>query len=111
MVPKEWISPPDHETNDGELLEEEEDDDDDEDSDENAGMLENDRRRRRESERRQQYEQHAQNSEDAESSRSLATGGKRISTDHSPPPRVVSLTDSAGRPLPVAERAPLRGKT
>lgn len=105
VVPREWISPPDHDTADGELLEE------DEDEDENAGMLESDRRRMREEERRRQYERELQRGEDSSEGNSIA-GGKRItSTNHTPPPRLVSLKDSDGHTLPPAERAPIPKKT
>jgi hypothetical protein len=44
VVPKEWITPPDHETADGELVDEEEEEHDD---DETAAMLPRDKRRKR----------------------------------------------------------------
>ncbi|KAF2173211.1 hypothetical protein M409DRAFT_62784 [Zasmidium cellare ATCC 36951] len=102
VVPREWISPPDVDTADGELLEE------DEDSDEHAGMLESDRRRRREEDRRRQLE-NLDEEEEAEpraAGESLA-GGKRITSTDEPPPRLVSVKDAGGRELPVAERAPI----
>lgn len=97
VVPREWISPPDIDTADGELLEE------DEESDEGAGMLESDRRRRREEDRRRQLDNL---DEDEEAGNSLA-GGKRITSTDEPPPRLVSVKDTGGRELPVAERAPI----
>lgn len=112
VVPREWISPPDVETAEGELLEGEEEGDE---SHEGAGMMAADRRRQqREEERRWREEEERRKrkngeSEDAieEEGESLA-GGKRIqAVDALPPPRVVSRTDNEGRPLPVAERAPL----
>lgn len=95
VVPKEWISPPDHDTADGELL-----DDEDDYSDEHAGLVESDRKRRTREEERARLR--------ASEGNSIA-GGRRITNEMSPPPRVVSLktTDTAGRELPVAERAPL----
>lgn len=77
MVPKEWVSPPDFETADGELLEEGEDEEGDDERDERAGMLESYRRRE---------------------------GDAR---DDTPPPRVVAVKDTSGRNMPAAERAPL----
>jgi len=85
VVPKEWVSPPDVETADGELLEEDEegrDNEEDEGDDERAGMLDTDRRRRR----------------------------AEIARENTPPPRVVALKDSSGREMPPAERAPLPRK-
>ncbi|EME49325.1 hypothetical protein DOTSEDRAFT_143214 [Dothistroma septosporum NZE10] len=105
VVPKEWISPPDHETADGELLEE------DEYEDENAGMLESDRWRMREEERRRQYEQERDHGNENIDGHSLAGGKRILSTDHTPPPRLVSLKDSSGHTLPPAERAPIPKKT
>lgn len=102
VVPREWIAPPDVDTADGELLEE------DSDSDEHAGMLESDRRRRREEDRRRQLES-LEDNDQAESStagNSLA-GGRRITSTDEPPPRLVSVKDTGGRELPVAERAPI----
>lgn len=95
MVPKEWIAPPDHETAEGELLDEEEED---EDADESAGLVESDRKRQTREEERARLDG------------SGRVSGRRIMTnDTSPPPRLVGLktTDTAGRELPVAERAPI----
>lgn len=48
MVPKEWVTPPDVDTADGELLEAGDAlDSDDEDSDERSGMMDSQRRRQR----------------------------------------------------------------
>ncbi|QIX02453.1 hypothetical protein AMS68_007970 [Peltaster fructicola] len=72
MVPKEWVTPPDAETADGELLDagdnDEVDDSDDDLDDERSGMMSSQRRHER---------------------------------------RVAASEDSSGRPLPVAERAPV----
>ncbi|CAK4028625.1 UPF0326 hag1 [Lecanosticta acicola] len=106
MVPREWISPPDAETADGELLEEEDDDDD---ADENVGMLESQRRQKRAEDRRRQHDDDV--GEGASQQANSLAGGKRImSTDDTPPPRLVSVKDSGGRELPVAERAPIPNK-
>ncbi|KAK3070962.1 hypothetical protein LTR53_009522 [Teratosphaeriaceae sp. CCFEE 6253] len=116
MVPKEWVHPPDCETADGELLDEEEED-------EAAAMLDFDRRRQeREEARRQRGRRSRQASvvveggivqEDGGGDRedevgSSVAGGKRITgTAGTPPPRVVSVKDTSGRGLPLAERAPM----
>lgn len=82
VVPKEWISPPDHETADGELLEDEEEDQDD---DERAAMLPRDKRRTRDK-----------------------ISNQRISSrNQTPPPRFVSVKDTSGREMPASERAPM----
>ena len=83
VVPREWISPPDHETAEGELLDEEEEEEEEIDDDEHAAMLSHSQRRGR-----------------AGSVRSTA----RYST---PPPRLVSVKDTSGREMPPSERAPM----
>lgn len=90
VVPREWISPPDHDTADGELV------DEDEDEDENAAMLRSDQRRRR------REETAGSSSED-----SGASDRRIVSRDDTPPPRLVSVRDTSGREMPVAERAPM----
>ncbi|KAL1306646.1 hypothetical protein AAFC00_005321 [Neodothiora populina] len=102
VVPKEWVSPPDHETADGELLEEDEEDDDEHDEDdENAAMLASDRRRRR----------REQKSRSRSSSGATTPRHNRLmSRDQTPPPRVVSVKDTSGRQMPASERAPLPNK-
>ncbi|EME89623.1 uncharacterized protein MYCFIDRAFT_127687 [Pseudocercospora fijiensis CIRAD86] len=82
VVPKEWICPPDVETQEGELVGEEEEEDDDDVQDERSGMLNDHRRRRRREGRRTREE------------------GEDVGL-------LVNRTDSAGRPLPAAERAPV----
>lgn len=82
VVPKEWITPPDHETADGELVDEEEEEHDD---DETAAMLPRDKRRKRDK-----------------------FSNKRItSRDKTPPPRLVNVKDTSGRDMPASERAPM----
>lgn len=108
MVPKEWISPPDVETADGELLEEE-GEDDDADADENVGMLESERRQRRAEDRRRQRDRDAGEGS-SQQANSLA-GGRRITSTDDPPARLVSVKDAGGREMPVAERAPIPKKT
>lgn len=100
MVPREWITPPDHETADGELLE------DEYEEDENAAMLAGEWRRSREEQAQEISVTAAKNG----SAHSLAGGNRIISTDGSPPPRPVSIKDTSGRELPPAERAPVPRK-
>lgn len=96
VVPREWVTPPDHETADGELLDEEDDDD------ERAAMMGSDRRRRqREAHKRQQVDS---DDEDSGVGNSLAGGRRIMSSEGTPPPRLV---DTSGRDMPVAERAPI----
>lgn len=84
VVPREWITPPDVDTADGELV----DEDHDSDNDENAGMLASDQRRRQREE--------------------VGPSDKRVtSRSQTPPPRKVSLKDTSGRDLPAGERAPM----
>ncbi|KAF7189807.1 DeSI-like protein sdu1 [Pseudocercospora fuligena] len=108
MVPREWICPPDVDTQDGEIVDEEYEDDD-EDADERSGMLSG--RRRREAQQRKLEEDEEEDdgldTEDEEFGASLAGGRRLRDENRSPPPRLVSRTDSAGRPLPAAERAPV----
>jgi hypothetical protein len=99
VVPKEWVSPPECETAEGELLEEE-----DEEDGEGAAMLGSERRR-------QQREARSEGSlEDEEAGSSLAGGRRLFKKDETPPPRLVAVRDTSGRDMPVAERAPLPRK-
>ena len=109
MVPSEWINPPDHETAEGELVDEQEDDED-----EQAAMLVSDRRRREREQRRRQDSDDTRRSradsgvfEEIGVGSSLAGGRRLIREDRTPPPRLVSVKDTSGREMPVAERAPL----
>ena len=130
MVPKEWIAPPDHETAEGELVEEEEFED--EEVDERAAMLVSDRRRRakEQQQRRKRQDSEASGKTDVSETTiperpwdeevqteqevggtSLA-GGRRIpDLSGTPPPRLVSVRDTSGRDMPVAERAPMPKRT
>ncbi|KAK0307729.1 hypothetical protein LTR82_015869 [Friedmanniomyces endolithicus] len=114
MVPREWVQPPDCETAEGELVDEEGDED------EQAAMLDFDRRREvREAQKRERGRRSRQASEGsvrvrkgggdgAEEVGSSVAGGRRIAGQSgTPPPRVVSVKDTSGREMPVAERAPL----
>ncbi|KAK5115951.1 hypothetical protein LTR62_000407 [Meristemomyces frigidus] len=101
MVPREWVVPPDVETAEGELV----------DEGEEAAMLEGERRReRREVQRRRGAGVGAvvdiQGGGGGAGS-SLA-GGRRIEGyEGTPPPRLVTVRDTSGREMPVAERAPM----
>jgi deubiquitinase DESI2 len=102
MVPKEWVQPPDFDTADGELLDEE-----DEGDEEHSAMLASEQRRRhREAQRAGSLE-----GVDEEAGSSLAGGRRLFSKDETPPPRLVSVKDTSGREMPVAERAPVPKKT
>ncbi|KAK5134457.1 hypothetical protein LTR08_006504 [Meristemomyces frigidus] len=108
MVPRDWVKPPDHETAEGELLDEEEDED------ERAAMLQSDQKRRDREEWRRMQKGDVQkgikreDDKDAEEMGSSLAGGRRImSSDGTPPPRLVNVKDTSGREMPVAERAPL----
>lgn len=103
MVPREWINPPDHDTAEGELL-------DEEDENEYAAMLQSDRRRRERDDRKRQdsdARKRQENDEEDESAGSSLAGGRRITRNGTPPARLVSVKDTSGREMPVAERAPM----
>nr|POE47399.1 desi-like protein sdu1 [Quercus suber] len=123
MVPREWVSPPDVETAEGELVDQEEEEDEDgedDGGDERVGMLDRERRQRlREEESWSQRSKRHDGSlgtqstllddlEDHDHDGSSLAGGRRSHGGRStPPPRSVSLKDSDGRTMPVAERAPV----
>jgi hypothetical protein len=122
MVPKEWVAPPDVETAEGDLVDsyaDEEGGEEDEHAHERAGMLEADRRmKEREAQHMAQKAGEASgrrhggctdtSADDDETFGQSLAGGARIKADNqSPPARFVSRRDSAGRELPVAERAPI----
>ncbi|OCK76462.1 DUF862-domain-containing protein [Lepidopterella palustris CBS 459.81] len=99
VVPREWIAPPDHDTADGELLDEEDFED------ERSSMLRSEQRRRN---RPSQDEQENWDSEmDRISSSSSGGSGARRSMSRNEAPRPVSVTDTSGRKIPAAERAPM----
>ncbi|KAF2842485.1 DUF862-domain-containing protein [Patellaria atrata CBS 101060] len=92
VVPREWIAPPEYDTVDGELVE---------DDDERTAMLRDDQRRRS---RVSIEEQDRWDSEmDRISSSTSWRSGERQETT----PRLESVTDTSGRQIPVAERAPM----
>lgn len=101
VVPREWIAPPEYDTADGELL-------DEDFEDERASMLRHDRERER---RRATTDETIW--EEGDSSRSSRSDQGSTAWNPRTPrydaPRLVDVTqtDSSGRPLPSAERAPL----
>ncbi|KAK0966807.1 hypothetical protein LTR91_016339 [Friedmanniomyces endolithicus] len=114
MVPREWVNPPNCDTAEGELVDEEEGED------EQAAMLDFDRRREvREAQKRERGRRSRQARDGSAGVRrgggvggeevgSSVAGGRRIAGQSgTPPPRVVSVRDTSGREMPVAERAPL----
>lgn len=96
MVPREWIQPPDADTAEGEIL----DEDLDEEVGEDVAMLESERRRA-------QKRLKDDSGDDGSGSGSSLVGGRRLVKEETPPPRLVSVKDSSGREMPVAERAPI----
>jgi hypothetical protein len=102
VVPREWIQPPDCDTAEGELL-----DDEDEGDEEHSAMLASEQRRRhREAQRAGSLEE-----VDEDAGGSVAGGRRLFMKDETPPPRLVSVKDTSGREMPVAERAPLPKRT
>lgn len=103
VVPREWIAPPDYDTADGELL-------DEEFEDEGSSMLRHDRERER-ARTAQETRSWENTSYPAGGSRG-DQGSARGSVRHEArnlAPRLVNIaeTDSSGRTMPPAERAPL----
>ncbi|KAF2833265.1 DUF862-domain-containing protein [Ophiobolus disseminans] len=102
VVPREWIDPPDYDTADGELLDEDFDD-------ERASMLQHDRQRRQfEATEEEDWEDEGPSGNSSRSEQRGPGGGLRYSASQNVP-RLVSFkdTDSSGRAMPAAERAPL----
>ncbi|CAO2650516.1 Nn.00g018080.m01.CDS01 [Neocucurbitaria sp. VM-36] len=103
VVPREWIAPPEYDTADGELL-------DEDFEDERASMLRHDRERERQ---RTAAEEADWEEEGGSSSSSRGEHGNSRRTVRyeaaNLAPRLVNVkeTDSSGRTLPSAERAPL----
>lgn len=105
VVPREWIAPPDYDTADGELL-------DEEFEDERASMLKHDRQRERErhrnAEEEREWENAGHSSGGSRSGQASTRGSARYETRNLAPRLVnVAETDTSGRPMPPAERAPL----
>lgn len=102
LIPTDWITPPEYDTVDGELLDEEDDDD------ERTRIL-----------RKEQWRRCARVSEEEEnrwademgrfgsssSASSVQTGRRSYAREEGP--RVVSLRDTSGREMPASERAPV----
>ncbi|KAH7095589.1 PPPDE putative peptidase domain-containing protein [Paraphoma chrysanthemicola] len=102
VVPREWIAPPDYDTADGELL-------DEDFEDERASMLRHDRQRRsRAAVEDQDWDDEGHSGGSSSSGQGGPRGGPRHSASQNVP-RLVNFkeTDSSGRTLPSAERAPL----
>jgi hypothetical protein len=103
VVPREWIAPPDYDTADGELL-------DEEFEDEGASMLRHDRERERHrtAEEARGWENTSYPAGGSRGDQGSARGPIRYEAGNLAP-RLVNIaeTDSSGRPIPPAERAPL----
>jgi hypothetical protein len=102
VVPREWIAPPDYDTADGELL-------DEEFEDERASMLRHDRQRRNLADAEEaDWDEEGHSGSSSRSEQGGARGNPRYATSQNVP-RLVNFkeTDSSGRTLPSAERAPL----
>jgi len=99
VVPRDWISPPDCDSSDGQLLEEDEEDDD-----ERTRMLRKEQWRRC-SPRVSVEEQERWNSEMDRIGESGRSSRRSYGYEHRP--HVVPLRDSSGREIPASERAPL----
>lgn len=109
MVPRDWITPPEYEDVDGELL----DDEESEDYDERSRMMRRERDRRQASKASAAEEEEWSNEVErmgrgsmssAESSRAMRS---RYTDSDDEPPRLVKLKDAGGGNVPPAERAPL----
>ncbi|KAK5020191.1 hypothetical protein LTR16_001119 [Cryomyces antarcticus] len=101
VVPKEWLSPPNYDTADGELIDEGEED-------EHAAMLPSGREGRPIEITRDRWNVHEIGPTD--STGSISRWQAIPARDHTPPPRVVPIKDTSGRELPVSERAPMPKK-
>ncbi|KAF1941843.1 DUF862-domain-containing protein [Clathrospora elynae] len=104
VVPREWIAPPDYDTADGELL-------DEDFEDERASMLRHDRQRERErndADAERGWRDPGYSAGSGRDGQGSARGPVRYEAG-SHAPRLVSVTDtdSSGRVIPPAERAPL----
>lgn len=103
VVPREWIAPPDYDTADGELL-------DEEFEDEGASMLRHDRERERHrtTEEARGWENAGYPAGSSRGDQGSARGPIRYEAGNLAP-RLVNIaeTDSSGRTIPPAERAPL----
>jgi deubiquitinase DESI2 len=102
LIPTDWITPPEYDTVDGELVDEEEDDD------ERTRML-----------RKEQWRRCSRMSEDdwademgrvgsgSTSSCSSSQAGRRSYAREEGPRPVAILRDTSGREVPASERAPV----
>jgi hypothetical protein len=99
MVPREWISPPEFESQDGELVNEDEDD-------ERTAML-----RRQNSNMRAKVNEDEQLRWEEEMDRvSVRAGSSKNSSKCVEAPRPITLKNTSGRQMPPSERAPLPGR-
>lgn len=100
MVPKEWVSPPDYETADGELVDEHE-------NDERSMMLRT--RRSREQDHSSPCEVNEHTTVTNNSTRTPRAKGWRRNSDRNAEPRSSHpmLQDTSGRVIPPSERAPV----
>jgi hypothetical protein len=110
VVPRDWITPPEYEDVDGELL----DDEESEDYDERSRIMRREERRRldrkasaaEEEEWSNEIERIGRGSvSSAESSRAALRS--RYIDEEEEPPRLVKLRDVGGGNVPPAERAPV----
>jgi hypothetical protein len=104
VVPRDWITPPEYDTVDGELL----DDDESEDFDERSQML---REQQPRLERKASREEEEEWSDEVERMGSVSSGESAMGAARGryadECPRVVKLKDSGGRDIPASERAPV----
>jgi len=99
VVPREWISPPEFESQDGELVNEDEDD-------ERTAML-----RRQNSNLRAKVSEDEQLRWEEEMDRvSVRAGSSKISSNCVEAPRPITLKNTNGREMPSRERAPRPGR-
>ncbi|KAF2276022.1 DUF862-domain-containing protein [Westerdykella ornata] len=104
VVPREWIDPPDYVTANGELLDEDVED-------ERSSMLRGDQRRQLRISHEVAHDEMGPTdaipgSSSGSGRRSKEGHTRQSSRNHAPRLAKVKITDSSGRPLPPAERAP-----
>lgn len=110
VVPRDWISPPEYDTVDGELLDDEHEEN--EEYDEQSHMLRTEQHRVLERKASQAEEDEWGHEIDrmgrvSVDSGDSPAGGPRGRMPHDEYPRPVNLKDAAGRDIPAAERAPV----
>lgn len=98
------MSPPDHETADGELVEEDLQEEGDESTDDDGYSDE----ASEEDERSRMLGNKPRGSQQRrDRGQSQVQHNRLTARDTTPPPRLVSVKDSSGRQMPASERAPL----